>query len=346
LIKNQYILSFLFVCSIVFAKDKYTITGIVKDSDGKGIKKVELTILNSDGKEIADGKSKKGGEFKFKRILAGDYKLVGVHKKLGSNETLFSVIDQDVEIELIISLSDSASEPIVTSEPEPKEPPKKLPVQQESKPKEQLEMGNHFFEYEYNLKALQTQIDSLKSIVKGYEKKQQMPNVDRNLLELIQVPEFVHRIELRNGTVVLGDILSESDSTLTLQTQIGRLVLKKEMVIKMEEFDKPGPKVVFDGEPFIDLYPDKQIFTGKVKNVGEKRADFVRVISNLFDQTTTQVGQDSIFVKGKKVTYQSNVVADTALEPGQVAPFQLSVPISKGKKVQYHTMNIHWEETE
>lgn len=343
--KIQNIIFFLFIISFGFAKEKYTVSGVVKDADGNGLKKVKLIIFNQDGDDIADGKSKGDGEFKFKKISPGDYSIQGSHKKLGMGELNFSVIDADIEIELIISEIEESIDSMVINDPEPESSPVSLPVQQPEVEKEQLKFGDHFFEYESNLKALQSQIDSLKNIVKGYEKKQNMPNLDRSLLELIQMPEFVHRIELRNGTVVLGDILAESDSTLTLQTQIGRLVLKKEMVIRMEEFDKPGPKVVFEGDPFIDVYPDKHIFTGKIKNVGEKRADFVRVISNLFDQTTTQVGQDSTFVKGTKITYQSNVVADTALEPGQSVPYQLLVPVQKGKKVQYHTMDIHWDET-
>ena len=182
-------------------------------------------------------------------------------------------------------------------------------------------------------------------MVKGYEKKQIMPNVDRDILDVIKVPTFQNRIELQNGTVVMGDILLESDSSLTLKTQIGKLVLKKEMVIKMDKLEKPGPKVVFIGEPFIDYYPNKQVFSGKIKNIGDVRADFVRVSGKLFDQTTSNVGIDSVFVKGARIVYKTNVVADTALEPGQIASYTLTVPIMKGRKPEYHTMDIHWKET-
>ena len=202
-----------------------------------------------------------------------------------------------------------------------------------------------FFEYDSNIKALEIEMDSLKRVVKGYQKGQTMPNVSRELLDLIKVPTFQHQVELQNGTVVSGDILEESDSTLTLKTQIGTLVLKKEMVVRMDELKKPGPKVILLGEPFIDYYPDRQIFSGQVKNVGEIRADFVRIIGNLFDQTTTNTGTDSIFVRGTRIVYESNVVADTALEPGQTAPYTLTVSITKGRKAEYHTMDIHWEET-
>ena len=220
-----------------------------------------------------------------------------------------------------------------------------LPQQKEQKSNQQLKFDELFFEYESNLKALEIEVDSLKSVVKGYEKGQSMPNISREILDLIKIPETQSRIELQNGTVVSGEILQESDSTLTLNTRIGKLVLKKEMVVRMDELQKPGPKVVFLGDPFIDYYPDKQIFSGRVQNIGQIRADFVRVIGNLFDQTTQNTGMDSVFVKGSRVVYESNVVADTALEPGQTASYVLTVPIKKGQKTEYHTMDVHWNET-
>ena len=195
------------------------------------------------------------------------------------------------------------------------------------------------------MKFIKEEIDSLKSVVKGYQKKQTMPNVGREILDLIKIPDFQHRVELQNGTVVSGSIIQESDSSLTLKTQIGTLVLKKEMVIKMDELKKPGPKVTFLNEPFIDYYPDKQVFSGKVKNIGEVRADFVRVIVKLFDQTTKNAGMDSIFVKGDRTVYETNVIADTALKPGKTASYSLTVPIEKGRKAEYHTMDIRWEQT-
>ena len=76
-----------------------------------------------------------------------------------------------------------------------------------------------------------------------------MPNVSREILDLIKVPDFQYRIELKNGTVVLGDILNEADSTLVLKTQIGQLVLKKEMVIKRDKHEEPEPKGHFSWRP-------------------------------------------------------------------------------------------------
>ena len=84
----------------------------------------------------------------------------------------------------------------------------------------------------------------------------------------------------------------------------------------------------------------------RIKNVGQKRADFVRVVSNLFTQTTKPAGQDSVFVKGSRMIYKSGVIADTALEPGQTATYNFPVKIKNRRKVQYHTMDIHWNSSD
>ena len=87
-------------------------------------------------------------------------------------------------------------------------------------------------------------------------------------------------------------------------------------------------------------------FPGKIKNVGKRRADFVRVVSNLFTQTTKLAGQDSAFVKGSRIIYNSGVIADTALEPGETATYNFPVKIKNRRKAQYHTMDIHWNSTD
>ena len=327
------------------AKTKFNVTGIVIGKDGEGVKKVKLTVYDEIGKKIDSGKTNKNGEFKFKKIGAGTYRLLGEHKKEGEIEIDFSLTRKDIDLKLefepeeITSLSKTVGQDTMGSSLTP------LPQQRTTVDNQKLKFDDLFFEYESTLKALETEVDSLKSVVKSYEKGQTMPNVSREILELIKIPESQHRVELQNGTVVSGELLQESDSTLTLKTQIGKLVLKKEMVIRMNEMERPGPKVVFLGDPFIDYYPDRQIFSGRVQNIGQVRADFVRVIGNLFDQATQYTGMDSVFVKGSRIAYDSNVVADTALEPGQTASYTLTVQIEKGQKTQYHTMDIHWNET-
>lgn len=328
-------------------KKEFTVTGFVLNAEGDGVKKARLVVLDNEGEKIREVKSKKDGKFIFKKLKAGSYTLLAEHKSEGDGESMFNLIGKDLDLRIKLKSDQPVQEAPKSGLDLNKFAEKeKLPPQRKEQRNEKLKFEDLFFDYETNLKALKTEVDSLKSVVKGYQKGQTMPNVSKDLLNVIKVPTFQHRVELQNGTVVSGDLIEESDSTLVLETQIGTLVLKKEMVIRMEELKKPGPKVIFVGDPFIDIYPDRHIFSGKVKNVGDIRADFVRIHGNLFDQTTKVTGTDSIFVKGKKITYSTNVVSDTALEPGQLAPYTLIVKVKKGRKAEYHTMDINWEQTQ
>ena len=367
------ILLLCFVLGIAFSKDNYKLSGIVQTANGKGVKKARIALLNNDGQEIKDEKTSRKGEFKFKKVEPGTYTLKAEHKNEGSGDQTVTVTDKDME-DIIITIStakNTGTVAIKTGDVETKkhavtdttagtndqksidglDTPLKTMSTEELLPQvrpfdriDKLAFEDTFFEYKSNLRALKNQIDSLKNIVIAFEKKQTMPNISRELLDLIKVPEYQYRIELRNGTVVMGDILEESDSTLVLQTQIGKLVLKKEMVIRRDKHEEPTPKVVFLGDPFVNIYPERQVFSGRVKNIGNKRADFVRVISNLFTQTTKPAGKDSVFVKGTRIVYKSGVIADTALEPGQPATYNFPVAIQGRRKIQYHTMDIHWND--
>jgi len=338
-----YVFVFIFFIQSSNGQDtlaKLNIDVKVLNDKGEGVRKAEIEIKNINGEIIQEKKTKKNGRYRFKGIemTTGKYFLSAKHEEYGGNEITFSIDSVDLELEINIPKLD-ASLNAETNQG------KKLPQQRSLSEKETLKFEKNFFEYESNIKQMKLEIDSLKTVVRGYEKKQTMPNLSREILDLIQIPDFQHRIELQNGTIVSGALLEESDSTLTIKTQIGTLVLKKEMVIRMEEVEKPGPEVIFLDDPFIDYYPDKQIFSGSIKNIGEIRADFVRVVGKLFDQTTSNAGEDSIFVKGKRVVYESNVVADTALDPGQVAKYKLTVPIKRGFKPEYNIMDIKWEQT-
>ena len=349
---NKFLLFILMVSTICAVdmkakrKKEFVVTVTIVNQNGTGIKKSRVVLLDKNGEKIKNGKTNKNGQYTFKKLKAGSYTLLAEHKSEGDGEKKFNLIGKDLEFTIRLN-SELPIKKIIDDDLNLNQfaIQKKLPEQREPEINRKLKFEELFFDYETNLNALKKEVDSLKSVVKGYQKGQTMPNISEEILDVIKVPSFQHRVELQNGTVVSGDLIEESDSTLIIDTQIGRLVLKKELVIRMEELEKPGPKVVFVGDPFVDKYPDRHIFSGKVKNIGDIRADFVRVFGTLFDQTTKTAGLDSIFVKGKKITYRTNVVSDTALEPGQISPYVLSVKIKKGHKAEYHTMDIKWEQT-
>lgn len=212
---------------------------------------------------------------------------------------------------------------------------------------ELLPEGEPFFDYHDDLDLLQTQIDSLKRVIRVMERKKAIPAINEELLNLIKIPEFQHRIELTNGTVVIGEIIEESALTVIVQTTIGQLSIDRDKVVNIEEETPPAPKVELMSEPFVSVYPDHEEITGMVKNSGKTRADFVRIIANLWTPETELVSMDSAFSQGSLQEYKTGVVTDTAIEPGATASFTITIPLAEGSAaIEYRTYDIRWIEAE
>ena len=209
---------------------------------------------------------------------------------------------------------------------------------------DKLPLGEPFFELKSSVDILHQQVDSLKRVISVYEKgRGPIPTIDEELLNLIKIPQLRHRIELQNGTIVNGEIIQEDDLRIILQTSIGQLAIERDRIVNITDDLPPNAKVELMGEPFVNAFPDREEITGKIKNIGTKRADFVRVIANLWSPTTMLIQKDSVFVTGKKQKYFSGIRADTALEPGSVSEFKLVISLSEGDKVSYRTYEVRWE---
>tara|TARA_B100000586_G_scaffold440_1_gene315 strand:+ start:53 stop:883 length:831 start_codon:yes stop_codon:yes gene_type:complete len=220
-----------------------------------------------------------------------------------------------------------------------------LPEVREMRDKtDKLPLDEPFFELKSSIDILHQQIDSLKRVISVYEKgRGPIPTIDEELLNLIKIPQLRHRIELQNGTIVNGEIIEEDDLGIIVQTSIGQLAIERDRIVNITDDLPPNAKVELTGEPFVNAFPDREEITGKIKNIGAKRADFVRVIANLWSSTTMLIQKDSVFVTGKKQKYFSGIRANTALEPGSVSEFKLVIPLSEGDKVSYRTYEVRWE---
>ena len=213
----------------------------------------------------------------------------------------------------------------------------------ENKVVEKLDSGEPFFEIKSSIDMLRQQVDSLKKIISVYEEgKGAMPNINEELLNLIKIPQLRHRIELQNGTVVNGEIIEEDDLGIVVQTSIGQLAIEKDKIIDIGEDLPPAAKVELINEPFVDIYPDREEIVGTIKNVGTKRADFVRVIANLWSPTTQLIYQDSVFISGQNTKYYTGIKAKTSLDSGSISEFKLVIPTSN-ENISYRTFEVRWE---
>ena len=223
---------------------------------------------------------------------------------------------------------------------------KPLPIVRDPDKKtiEKLESGEQFFEIKSSIDVLRQQVDSLKKIISVYEEgKGAMPNINEELLDLIKIPQLRHRIELQNGTVVNGEIIEEDDLGIIVQTSIGQLAIEKDKIIDIGEDLPPLAKVEIINEPFVDIYTDREEITGTLKNIGTKRADFVRIIANLWSPTTELLYQDSVFVSGQNTKYYTGIKSITSLDPGSITEFKMTIPVDSEDEVSYRTYEVRWE---
>ena len=209
---------------------------------------------------------------------------------------------------------------------------------------ERLENDEPFFEIKSSIDVLRQQVDSLKKIISVYEEgKGAMPNINEELLDLIKIPQLRHRIELQNGTVVNGEIIEEDGLGVIVQTSIGQLAIEKDKIVDIGEDLPPTAKVELINEPFVDIYTDREEIVGSLKNIGTKRADFVRIIANLWSPTTQLLYQDSVFVSGQNTKYYTGIKSVTSLEPGSISEFKITIPLDSKSEVSYRTYEVRWE---
>ena len=210
---------------------------------------------------------------------------------------------------------------------------------------ERLDTGESFFEIKSSIDVLREQVDSLKKIISVYEEgRGAIPNIDEDLLNLIKIPQLRHRIELQNGTVVNGEIIEEDDLGIIVQTSIGQLAIEKDRIIDINEDLPPLAKVELLSEPLVDVYIDREEIRGTVKNIGSKRADFVRVIANLWSPTTQLIYQDSVFISAQSAKFFTGIKSGTSLEPGSTSEFKIVISTSETiDAVSYRTFEVRWE---
>jgi hypothetical protein len=133
---------------------------------------------------------------------------------------------------------------------------------------------------------------------------------------------------------------------LIVQTQIGQLTIDKGNVESIKEIAPATAKIDFDGDADEKIMAESRLYSGTVTNTGLDRADFVRIIYQLWGGETDLISSDSTFIEGAQVVYQSGIITDTALRPGETAEFFLEIKSPSDKKVQYVTRDIHWDSYE
>ena len=87
------------------------------------------------------------------------------------------------------------------------------------------------------------------------------------------------------------------------------------------------------------------VFNGELKNIGGRRADFVKVDFVFRKNWSGETKTLTTFIRGGYHTFDSGITSDATLLPGATGAFELYVPHDFGSFIGYSYV-VDWEEYE
>jgi len=200
-----------------------------------------------------------------------------------------------------------------------------------------------FYTVNPKLEDIESEIALLKEQVIQYESQISTPNFNTEILKLLKNPTIKHEIQLSNGTTIQGVIIYENADQMIVETQIGQLQINKDQVIATNDVLPPIANLEFVGDAIEEIYDDQRAYKGSIKNNGLKRADFVRIIYTLHDENSNLITSDSTFIDGTKKIFNSGLISNASIEPGEFATFYVTIETTNEKEIKYFLRDIRWE---
>jgi len=180
-------------------------------------------------------------------------------------------------------------------------------------------------------------------------------------------------VVLNNGSSIFGKIVYQDQDVMKIETLIGQLIIDRNTIIRV--VNQVGAYGNFDTESKVPGVPDPSgvnliqkrvtnmsahlvlvgditeekdgsgntVLSGEVKNVGNKRADFSKII---FTFRTNWQGDSkalTAFINGVTNTFETGISSDNSILPHAVGNFQMVIPKSFGSFIGY-SYNIDWSQ--
>ncbi len=358
--------------SFVIPADTYSIEGVVLDV--KGEKAVTTLLLQTeDGVEVQRTETKKRmgkGKFKFKKVLPGEYVIDINAGPLGQASVPVSIIADDLE-DLEIHLSSAPKTPVKSAT----EPVASTPTSSGGQDQSYIinELSFEIKKMVAEIKNLNSEVEDLKAMSKMwvnplaiYTKEIILKNGSTVFGKIVYQDDKTMKVETLVGYLIIerDNIVRVVDNIITEEQQeyIPEQVrdsyspppmpkLAQPQYTSADPMDRAASKqysanCVLVGN--IAEKKDKQgnlIFTGEIKNIGGRRADFVKVDFVFRKNWSGETKTLTSFVRGAYHTFDSGITTDASLLPGAVGTFELYVPHSFGSFIGYSYV-IDWEEYE
>ena len=376
---------FVLFATVLVGQKPQEVTGTVLDGNGDRVVETTVLLLAEDGTEVQRTQTskkrlgRKGGDFEFKKVAPGKYKIDIDGGDLGKLNADVEVSDGDVKLgDLTLSINevpatDNTSDQQAADSTTPTAPPTEESVEFAPDPGKDYILNELSFEIKKmtaELKYLNEELENLKALSKMWV----------NPLAI-----YSKEIIMKNGSTVFGKVVYQDEESIKVETLVGYLIINRTDVVRIidnvvtEEQAEYVPEQVRDSytpppmpklaEPQytsaerdgsikysancvlmgnITEKKDAQgniIFNGEIKNIGGRRADFVKVDFVFRKNWSGETKTLTTFIKGGYHTFDSGITTDSTLLPGATGAFELYVPHDFGSFIGYSYV-IDWEEYE
>ena len=363
----------LFGHSVSFAAEKYDLKGTVKGIDGK------VTVELAGTKK--DDRTNRNGQFKLNNVLEGEYTLQVIADKKVIHEQSIKVDSDDDNLEINVGSSPATVDKTVISAAAANSVNQE--VSSVSVPQTAEASGgasNDFILNELNFeikkltaefKHLSREMDDLKALSKMwinpltiYSKEIILKNGSTVFGKIVYQDDKSLKVETLVGYLIIkrDEVVRIVDNVITEDQQ--EYVPEQ---IRESYAPPPMPKLTVPkytsssasnrdaGQKFsancvlmgnISEKKDTQgnvVFNGEIKNIGGRRADFVKMDFVFRKNWSGETRTLTTFIQGSYNTFDSGIVSDASLLPGALGKFELYVPQDFGSFIGYSYV-IDWEE--
>jgi len=185
-------------------------------------------------------------------------------------------------------------------------------------------------------------------------------------------------IVLNNGSSIFGKIVYQDQDVMKIETLIGQLIIDRNTIVRVVNqvsaygnFDEESSNNQSGSSPDAsgvnliqkrvknlsahlvlvgDITEEKDgsgntVLSGEIKNVGNKRADFSKII---FTFRTNWQGDSktlTAFINGITNTFETGISSDNSILPHAVGNFEMVIPKSFGSFIGY-SYDIDWSQYE
>ena len=185
-------------------------------------------------------------------------------------------------------------------------------------------------------------------------------------------------IVLNNGSSIFGKIVYQDQDVMKIETLIGQLIIDRNTIVRVVNqvsaygnSDEESSNNQSGGSPDAsgvnliqkrvknlsahlvlvgDITEEKDgsgntVLSGEIKNVGNKRADFSKII---FTFRTNWQGDSktlTAFINGITNTFETGISSDNSILPHAVGNFEMVIPKSFGSFIGY-SYDIDWSQYE